>query len=349
MSHAQITHRRAVRRTDDYTPHTPKVNIVTEPLPLPLSPTAVLIRVHAVTLNYRDANIANGGNPWPVLPHGILGNDAAGEVIAVGEKVKTLAVGDRAAPITDTEQITERATKRSWLAADEDGVMADYIVYDESVLCKLPAYLDWVQASMIPCAGVTAWSALKGMRIGQTVLVQGTGGVSMFALKLALAAGLRVILTSSSDAKLQAIKEKYSGSAILAVNYKNTPEWDEEVLNLTGGVGVDLVVENGGTGSLVKSMRCTRRGGVVSQVGYLGKQDPSELRELVPTLIDRRINLRGINAGSKLDMEDFCEALSASQTLLDDLIDKVFPFEQAEEAVEYVWQGKQVGKVVLRL
>ncbi|TPR01289.1 Alcohol dehydrogenase GroES-like domain family protein [Aspergillus niger] len=320
MSHAQITHRRAVRRTDDYTPHTPKVNIVTEPLPLPLSPTAVLIRVHAVALNYRDANIANGGNPWPVLPHGILGNDAAGEVIATGEKVKTLAVGDRAAPITDTEQITERATKRSWLAADEDGVMADYIVYDESVLCKLPVYLDWVQASMIPCAGVTAWSALKGMRIGQTILVQGTGGVSMFALKLALAAGLRVILTSSSDAKLQAIKEKYAGSAILAVNYKNTPD-----------------------------MRCTRRGGVVSQVGYLGKQDPSELRELVPTLIDRRINLRGINAGSKLDMEDFCEALSASQTLLDDLIDKVFPFEQAEEAVEYVWQGKQVGKVVLRL
>ncbi|GKZ36046.1 hypothetical protein AbraIFM66950_006921, partial [Aspergillus brasiliensis] len=207
MSHVQITHRRAVRRTDSYTPHTPKVNIVTEPLPLPLSPTAVLIRVHAVAINYRDANIANGGNPWPVLPHGILGNDAAGEVLATGEKVQTLNIGDHVAPITDTEQITERATKRSWLAADEDGVMADYIVYDERVLCKLPTYLDWVEAAMIPCAGVTAWSALRGMRIGWTVLVQGTGGVSMFALKLALAAGLRVILTSSSDAKLQAIKE----------------------------------------------------------------------------------------------------------------------------------------------
>ncbi|GKZ23624.1 hypothetical protein AbraIFM66951_009901 [Aspergillus brasiliensis] len=348
MSHVQITHRRAVRRTDSYTPNTPKVNIVTEPLPLPLSPTAVLIRVHAVAINYRDANIANGGNPWPVLPHGILGNDAAGEVLATGEKVQTLAVGDRVAPITDTEQITERATKRSWLAADEDGMMADYIVYDERVVCKLPTYLDWVQAAMIPCAGVTAWSALRGMRIGWTVLVQGTGGVSMFALKLALAAGLRVILTSSSDEKLRAIKEKYSAS-VLTVNYKDTPEWDDEVLRLTDGVGVDLVVENGGTGSLVKSMRCTRRGGVVSQVGYLGKQDPDELRELVPTLIDRRIHLRGINAGSKIDMEDFCEALSASKIQLDDLVDKVFPFEQAEEAVEYVWQGRQVGKVVLRL
>lgn len=106
---------------------------------------------------------------------------------------------------------------------------------------------------------------------------------------------------------------------------------------------------NGGTGSLVKSLKCTRRGGIVSQVGYLSTQDPNDLRELVSTIIDRKVHLRGINAGSKYDMEDFCAALSAARTPLDDLIDQTFPFEKAEEAVEYVWQGKQVGKVVLRL
>lgn len=359
---AQVTHRRTFRRTDDYTPGTPKLKPVQEALPA-LSPTGVLIKVHAVALNYRDANIANGGNPWPVVPNGILCNDAAGEVIAVGEKVTTLNVGDRASPVTDTQFISGREGRRSWLAADEDGVMADYIIFDETRLCRIPDHLDWVEAAAIPCAGVTAWSALKGMRIGETVLIQGmclpfwlfivtnivpgTGGVSVFALKIARAAGLRIILTSSSDAKLQQMKDKYPG--ILTINYSTTPEWHQEALKLTGGVGVDIVVENGGTGSLVKSLKCTKRGGVVSQVGYLSKQDPNDLRELVPTLIDRRVNLRGINAGSKYDMEDFCAALSAAQTRLHDLIDKVFPFEQAEEAVEFVWQGKQIGKIVLQL
>lgn len=113
----------------------------------------------------------------------------------------------------------------------------------------------------------------------------------MFALKLARAAGLRVILSSSSDDKLQMMKDKYASPPLLTVNYKN-PTWDEEVLKLTRGVGVDIVVENGGTGSLVKSLRCTRRGGIVSQVGYLGKQNPSDLAELIPTIIDRRVILR---------------------------------------------------------
>lgn len=116
----------------------------------------------------------------------------------------------------------------------------------------------------------------------------------MFALKLARAAGLRIILTSSSDAKLQQMKEKYPYPPILTINYSRSPNWDQEVMKLTNGVGVDLVVENGGTGSLVKSLKCTRRGGVVSQVGYLSKQDPNDLRELIPTIIDRRVNLRWV-------------------------------------------------------
>ncbi|KAK1851935.1 putative alcohol dehydrogenase [Colletotrichum chrysophilum] len=167
------THRRTWRRTDDYTPGTPKVTLVTEALPLPLAPTQVLIKVHAVALNYRDANIANGGNPWPVIPHGILGNDAAGEIIAAGNKVKNLRVGDRGSPVTDTKFVTGRETGRSWLAANEDGVLADYLVFEEHLIAKVPEHLDWVNCAILPCAGATAWSAIKGLTIGQSVFIQG--------------------------------------------------------------------------------------------------------------------------------------------------------------------------------
>ncbi|KAF9887418.1 hypothetical protein FE257_010273 [Aspergillus nanangensis] len=349
MSSIPITSRRAFRRTDDHRPGEPKVQLITEPLPLPLGPTSVLIKVHAVALNYRDANIANGGNPWPVVPHGIPGNDAAGEVIALGESVKTLVQGDRVAPITDTENITGREPTRSWLAADEDGVLADYLVFDERKLCKLPTYLDWEAASIIPCAGVTAWTALKDVTIGQSVLIQGTGGVSMFALKLARAAGLKVILSSSSDEKLQKMRQQFPSPPLLTVNYRLNSQWEEEVLRLTDGVGVDLVVEVGGCQSLVQSMKCTRRGGIVSQVGYLSQQDPSQLAEFLSVLIDRRIVLRGINAGSKHDMDDLCTALTATRIDFDDIIDSTEPFEKADQAIEYIWQGKQIGKLVLHV
>lgn len=169
----QVTARQAFRRTDDYTPGTRKLKLVSEDLPLPLHPTAVLIKVHAVSLNYRDANIANGGNPWPVIPNGVPGNDAAGEVLSVGDKVSLVSIGDAVAPITDSAYVTSRSTGRSWLAANEDGTLATHLVFDESQVTRLPAHLDWVQASIIPCAGTTAWSALKGATIGQTVLIQG--------------------------------------------------------------------------------------------------------------------------------------------------------------------------------
>ncbi|KAL3958328.1 hypothetical protein ACCO45_006490 [Purpureocillium lilacinum] len=340
--------RQCWRRTDDYTPGTPKLQLVTEDLPTKLSPCQVMIRVHAVALNYRDANISHGGNPWPVTPNGIICNDAAGEVIEVGEAVLRFKVGDRAAPNTDSENITGREARRSWLAADEDGVLADYLVFDESKIAKLPSHLDWTEASIIPCAGVTAWSALKGLQVGQTALIQGTGGVAMFAIKIAQAAGCRAILTSSSDEKLEEIARKFTAAPILTINYKNS-KWHEEVLRLTNGEGVDVVVENGGTGSLVQSIQCTRRGGIVSQVGYLGKQNPGDLKELLPTLIDRRVNLRGINAGSVRDLEDLVTAASTMKMRFFDIIDRVFPFSQSEEALDYLWNGKQVGKIVLKL
>ncbi|KAL9090040.1 MAG: hypothetical protein Q9159_002208 [Coniocarpon cinnabarinum] len=292
-----ISTRQAWRRRDDFTPGTLKLKLVTEALPLPLAPTAALIRVHAVSLNYRDANIANGGNPWPVIPHGIICNDAAGEVIAIGDKVKHFKIGDRVSPHVDSHYITDRSVGRSWLAANEDGVLANYIV---------------------------SW-----------------------ALKLARVSGLNIILTSSSDEKLSKMQKLFGTPTIRTINYAKNPEWDVEALKMTGGIGVDLVVEHGGASSLVRSMRCTRRGGIVSQVGYLGKQHPEDLKDFVSTIIDRRIVLRGINAGSKFDMDDLCAALETTQMQLDDIIDKTYPFEHAEEAVQCLWEGKVLGKVVI--
>ncbi|KAF2162766.1 hypothetical protein M409DRAFT_27005 [Zasmidium cellare ATCC 36951] len=348
---AQPTTRRAGRRTDDHTPGTPKVKIVEEKIQYPLETLSVLIAVKAVSLNYRDANIANGGNPWPVTPNGILCNDAAGEVIAIGSGVTEFQVGDRAAPINDTENLTGREVKRSWLAADEDGVLADYIVFDQRKLTRLPEYLPWEEACIVPCAGVTAWSALKGLSIGQSVLIQGTGGVAMFGLKLARAAGYRVIVSSSSDKKLQSLVQKFPGNEpILTVNYASNPNWHEEVLRLTDGVGVDFVLENGGQQTIVKSLRCTRRGGTVSVVGYLSeRQGWAELEGLLPTLIDRRVNLRGINCGSRMDQQDLVAALEATKIRFDDIIDSTYALDDADEALQYLWEGKQVGKIVIKI
>lgn len=161
------------------------MKLVTEDLSLPLHPTAVLIKVRAVSLNYRDANIANGGNPWPVIPNGVPGNDAVGEIIEVGDRVSLVSVGDRVAPITDSEYVSSRSTGRSWLAANEDGTLATHLVFDEKLVTKIPAHLDWVQASIIPCAGTTAWSALKGAAMGQTVLIQGDSLSARLILYLA--------------------------------------------------------------------------------------------------------------------------------------------------------------------
>ncbi|KAI6813115.1 hypothetical protein KC332_g12781 [Hortaea werneckii] len=172
----------------------------------------------------------------------------------------------------------------------------------------------------------------------------------MFALKLAQAKGLRIILTSSSDEKLHQISKKFAKegtSQIDLVNYSQNPAWHEEVLQHTDGEGVDIVIENGGPGTLLKSMKCTRRGGIVSQVGYLDRKRFDDAPAVLPLLIDRRIVLRGINAGSKSDLDDLCRALTATRIRLDDIIDSVWSFDKAEEALQYLWEGKQIGKLVI--
>ncbi|KAF2098806.1 zinc-binding oxidoreductase [Rhizodiscina lignyota] len=314
--------------------------------------TSILIKVHAISLNYRDANILNGTNPWATKADGIPCSDAAGEVISIGSHVTRFKIGDRVTPLLDQKSITGQEQEREWLGGEVDGVLATHLIFEQETVVKVPDHLSWAEAACLPNAGVTAWSALasgSSLPSGTTVVMQGTGGVSIMALKLARAAGCKVILTSSSDEKLQRV-QKFAGiGQISTINYRTTPNWDEEVLRLNGGVGADIVLETGGTASVMRSIRATAKRGTVSQIGYLGKQDAADLDGLLPLVIDRTIFLKGINVGSRLDFEQMNKLISANGISFEEVIDQKYSFDRASDAFEYLWSGKHVGKVVIEL
>lgn len=326
----------------------------TEAISSPLPPTSILIKVRAISLNYRDANIINGTNPWPVIENGIPCSDAAGDVLDVGSHATQFKVGDKVIPILDTELITGDEQGRCWLGGDADGVLSTHLVLDERLAVRMPEHLTYAEAACLPNAGVTGWASIisentRALEAGKTILLQGTGGVSLMALKLALAGGCKAIVTSSSDEKLEQVRKMVSPKEIATINYATTPNWDEEAMGLNGGVGVDIVLENGGISSLMRSLRATRRRGIVSQVGYLGKQNSSDLDGFLPLLIEKTITFRGICCGSKLDFEKMNSMIAATGLRVEDVIDRKFSFDQAAEAVKYLWSGKHVGKVVVEV
>ena len=326
----------------------------TERIPNPLPPTYILIKVRAVSLNYRDANILNGTNPWPVIENGIPCSDAAGDVIAVGSHATQFQIGDKVIPQLDTELITGDEQGHCWLGGDADGTLATHLVVDERLVVPMPEHLTYAEAACLPNAGLTAWASIiaentRNLEAGKTILLQGTGGVSLMALKLALAGGCKVIVTSSSDAKLEQVRKMAGSKDIGTINYATASKWDEEAVRLNAGVGVDIVLENGGTSSLMRSLRAARRRGIISQVGYLGKQDPTDLDGLLPLLIEKTITFRGICCGSKLDFEKMNRMIVATGLRFEDVIDRRFKFEEADEAIKYLWSGKHIGKVVIEV
>lgn len=352
MADATPQERRVWRRSDGPAPY--RLEQHNEPIPSPLPPTSMLIRVHAVSLNYRDANMLNGTNPWPIVDRGVPCSDAAGEVIATGSHATRFQIGDHVCPIVDQASITGDEQHRVWLAADVEGVLASHYVVDEQLAVRIPKHLDWTEASCLPCAGVTAWSSVvsEGRRLvaGQTIVVTGTGGCSMMALKFTLAAGCKVLVTSSSDQKLDQLKQTFGKNGSLqTLNYKTNRNWDEDVLRLNNGVGADILLENAGAPGTIQSLKAVKKGGIISQVGYLGNQDTRHLQGLIPLLIDKTVNFRGINVGSRLDFERMNELIAASGMHFEDIIDRTFAYEDAPQAFEYLWSGKHVGKVVITL
>ncbi len=285
-------------------------------------------------------------NPKMELPR-VLGSDAAGEVVRVGEGVTELKPGDRVASLFfqswQAGEITQ-ADGKSALGGAIDGVFASERILPASGVIKFPDALSFEQAATLPCAGVTAWNALveKGrLHAGQTVLILGTGGVSLFGLQLTKAHGARVILTSSSDEKLARGRELGADETI---NYNTTPEWDTEVLRRTGKRGVDHVVEVGGAGTLPRSFNAVRVGGHIHLIGLLS--DPGKGVDAMAVL-RKSLHFNGIYVGSREMFARLNAALEVNG--LEPVIDRVFALAEAKAAFAYMQAGSHFGKIVLNL
>ncbi len=309
----------------------------------------VHVRVHAVSLNYRDLMIADGKYLGTGEVSVIPCSDGAGEVMAVGAEVTRFRVGDRVAASFFPDWIYGAPTAQNTAAAlggVVDGMLAEEIVSHEDALVAIPLHLSYAEAAAMPCAGVTAWNALfveGGLRAGNSVLLLGTGGVSIWALQLAKAAGLRTIITSSSDDKL---KRARGLGASATINYKTTPEWQDEVVRLTNGRGVDLVLEVGGQGTLMRSIASARMGGTIAVIG--GVSGFGFGGELSPfSLIGGAKRLAGILVGSRSMLEDLNTFLSAAE--IHPVVDRIFPFEQAHDAYRYLGKAEHFGKVVIEI
>ena len=306
----------------------------------------VRIRVHAVSLNYRDLMVAGGNYLVSVDDPIIPCSDGAGEVLAVGPGVTRVQVGDRVAGSFFPHWLEGGPTPdkvRHGLGGDIDGMLAEEVILHEDALAIVPAGLSFIEASTMPCAAVTAWNAIfvssNHVKPGDTVLLLGTGGVSVLGLQLARAAGLRTIVTSSSDDKLARAREL---GAHHTINYQSIPEWHDEVLHLTHGVGANVVLEVGGKGTVNRSLTSAAMGGTVAIIGgvsgFGGEVNPASLLASAKRLV-------GIYVGSRTMLEDVMRFVDVGG--VKPVIDRVFPFGQAREAYRHMASGAHFGKVLI--
>ena len=305
----------------------------------------VLVKVKACSLNFRDFAIARGSYRMGVKDNLIPLSDGAGEVVETGAGVGRVKTGDRVAGNffqrwTGGEPSAD--THKSALGGGIDGMLAEYVVLEEEGVVKIPQHLSLEEGGTLPCAAVTVWHAMfehAKLKAGDTVLLQGTGGVSIFGLQFAKAMGIRAIIISSSDEKLK--RAKTLGAAH-GINYKTTPEWDKAALDFTGGTGVDHVVEVGGAATLTRSFGALRPGGKVTLIGGLS----GGATELNPGLIfSRRANVQGISVGSTQMFEAMNRAVEINA--IKPVIDRVFPFAEAKAAYHHMASGAHFGKIVI--
>lgn len=315
------------------------------PPPTP-GPHEALVRIRAVSLNYRDWLMVNGvygraGTPDPMTPF----SDACGVVEAVGEKVTRFSVGDRVATMFFQNWISgppTLAALASALGAPIPGAGRELAAFHEDGLSKVPDFLTDQQVSTLPCAALTAWRAMfedARLRPGDTVLLQGTGGVSIFGLQFAKAAGLQAIITSSQDEKLDRAAKL---GADHRINYRQTEHWGRAARDFTGGRGVDFVMEVGGAGTLTQSLQAITLSGHIAIIGVLGgAAEPLQIGQMIGT----GAKLQGVMVGSRAMFEAMCRAIETHR--ISPVVDKVFPFDQAAEAFEAMCTGAHFGKIVL--
>jgi NADPH:quinone reductase-like Zn-dependent oxidoreductase len=321
-------------------------SLAERPIPKP-ERDQVLVKIRAVSLNSRDILIATGRYGSAPLPAALIPlSDGAGEVVEVGSDVSRFTTGARVAGIFSQSWLGGSQVDDAWntaLGGAVHGVLAEYKVFDQNGLVRIPNHLSYEEGSTLPCAGVTAWNAfygLKALQPGQTVLTLGTGGVSVFAIQFAHAAGARVLATSSSDNKLAKVR---SLGASETINYNTNPQWDNEVRRLTQGRGVDHVIDIGGAGTLPRSIASARAGSVISLIGMLaGGTQIDPLAILGSSCI-----VRGVLVGSREMFEAMLRAIEWHR--IRPVIDRTFDFEHATDALKYLDKGVHVGKVVIRV
>lgn len=321
------------------------LSVVDLPEPSP-APGQALVRMRAVSLNYRDLLMINGvygrATPLPLTPF----SDGCGVVEAVGEGVTRVRVGDRVATLFFQDWITGKPTLAGLMSAlgmPIPGAGRELAAFSQDGLSLVPEFLTDEQVSTLPCAALTAWRALfedARLEPGDTVLLQGTGGVSIFGLQFAKAAGYRTIITSSSDAKLERARALGADEAI---NYRTTPDWGAAARALTGGRGVDFVMEVGGGGTLTQSLKATALSGHIAVIGVLGgAAEPLSMG----TMISTGAKLQGVSVGSRTMFEAMCRAIEARR--IAPVVDKVYPFTEAVAALEAMRAGDHFGKIVLK-
>jgi NADPH:quinone reductase-like Zn-dependent oxidoreductase len=316
-----------------------------EPMPAPQR-GEVLVKVRAVSLNYRDIALILGRYVWDGVPGLIPCSDAAGEVVAVGEGVAAFAAGDRVISAFHPRWFGGRPPAGAAMQTYGNGVdgwLAEYKVVSQEAVTALPADIAYDEGATLPCAATTAWTALSGptpVRAGSTVLTLGTGGVSIFALQLAKAMGARVIATTSSNAKAERLRAL---GADEVVNYVDIPEWGRHIRKtVTGGAGVDCIVEVGGPATLSQSLRAVRPFGEIALIGFLTEENPG-----IDYFLLKGSNavLRSIAVGDRAALEDLVRAWRGAG--LKPVIDRVFGFNDARAAFAHLQAARHVGKVVI--
>lgn len=309
-------------------------------------PGEILVRVRAVSLNYRDLVTVRGKYAAKPRVGLVPCSDGAGEVVEVGPGVRSFRTGDRVAGTFFSTWVDGAVTQdklRGNRGGGVDGMLQELVVLGEDGAVRLPSHLSFEEGATLPCAALTAWAALVEngrLRAGETVLLLGTGGVSIFALQIAKLHGARVVILSSSDEKLARARAMGADETI---NYRTTEAWDAEVFARTGKRGVDHVVEVGGIGTLPRSLRAVRVGGHVSLIGVL-----SQGADVNPMpVLFKAVRLEGVYVGSRRMFESMNEAIS--QAGLHPVIDRTFSFEESREAYAWLESGRHFGKVVIRM
>lgn len=309
-------------------------------------PGQVVVKMSASSLNYRDLLVPQRGygahtGTLPLIPL----SDGAGVVTEIGAGVRRVAVGDRVCPTyfqrwiggaPDLERLTQS------LGGPIDGTMTEFMCLSEEGVCKLPAHLSDIEAATLPCAALTAWSALVTSghtRPGDRVLVQGCGGVALFAVAFARLLGAHVTVISSSEERMERARQL---GADATLNYRSTPEWAKATRDITGGAGYDLIVELGGEKTLPQSLRCIRPGGTIAMIGVLSG---STLSTSLGHIVTRQVRLQGVTVGHRDGFEAMLRAVD--QHRIRPVVDRVFAFEELKEAMAYLQSGVQFGKVCL--